>query len=116
MRVFRLDPLPAKLTDRKWGSTFIRTKCWVRAEDEDQARSLVAQWTQKATVAADRRPLAPPWDDPDLVSCQADASVDVREGVIVTSEGTRIPLAVPSMKSALRSFGRPEGALTTPKV
>ena len=90
MRTYRLDPVPGTKDDPSWSRSMLRERCWVKANSEGEARTLVIRATGKGAGKRGAEPiLTSPWDDPALTTCVFDAEspVEVPEGVVVTASG-----------------------------
>lgn len=82
MPVFRLTPVEGTETDPLWRASSMRPYCvWIRAEDENKARSEVAKATAVAPLPEEPGQLAP-WKNAGLVACEYDDSRTIAAGVI----------------------------------
>jgi len=78
MPVYRLTPLKDAEWSPQWRASSLRPYClWVRAEDEFDARRLVASATAVGGEADDA-----PWTDAGLVACEYDDSKNLADGII----------------------------------
>jgi len=68
MKVFKAEPIEAKLDDPRWKASTHKKWVVVRAEDEDQAITIVSRNFDIATGRQlGRDVLVPPWWDKNLV-------------------------------------------------
>src|SRR5437016_1726699 len=94
MSVFRLSAVQGEERNAHWTlSTIGATPCWVRADDEKQARELVTYATVLATRAGHFSEASlPPWLQVSIAECAVDDSVDVPAGVLVTRDGRSLAI------------------------
>lgn len=89
MPVYRLTPMMGTESNPLWRASSMRPQClWVRAEDEIDARRLVARATCALCSRQGHEPGAP-WEEANLVACEYDESRDLAAGIIyVRGEST----------------------------
>jgi hypothetical protein len=93
MKVFRLEPDRAKLSDPRWESSIVRETIWVTAETEKEARNLAAQQSARATPVRRYKKIGTsPWYDFSLASCGPDlAKNDIpMHGIVVKADGVPV--------------------------
>jgi hypothetical protein len=91
MKTFELNPTPERLDDHNWQRTSTGPcKCWVRAENADDAREKVAHSTLVAIKLVPGVAAVSPWRSPEFSTCIARNSVpgNLGYGVILTNRGT----------------------------
>lgn len=97
-RIFCLWPIEGQEGHRDWAASALApVRCWVRARNAADARAYVMLATIIAAkvVPGDIAPVkTSPWTNPALTGCSIDEpSLDIPEGVVVTSEGQTISVS-----------------------
>jgi hypothetical protein len=87
--VYYLEPKDEGLSDPRWTATALKEGCWVRADTEDLARTVVDHATHTMVARKQGWPLLfSPWRDPTLTDCRLETpNVIVPRGIIVTRGG-----------------------------
>ena len=90
MSVYRLDPIPERLSDRAWKASIVTEAVWAGALFPSEARELVAEKT--ANVAVKLTPeVGSPWLNAALTTCVWHSEKDdVALGTVRTAEGDRV--------------------------
>ena len=90
MSVYRLDPIPERLSDRAWKASIVAEAVWAGALFPSEARELVAEKT--ANVAVKLTPEArSPWLNVELTTCVWHSERDdIALGTVRTVESDRL--------------------------
>jgi hypothetical protein len=68
MPIYRIEPIEDFLREQSWRHSLLKTICWVKAADEDQARLAVARATASSADIVES-----PWLSPVLTMCIEEA-------------------------------------------
>ena len=89
MPIYRLDPDNDGLGDRSWEASTLKDSCWVRADNEDDARRKVEGATIRMVDVVQGRPVVfSLWLSNSLTHCYLDIpALDIPEGIVVGAIG-----------------------------
>jgi hypothetical protein len=92
-RLYRLEPIQEMLGRDEWMASIIKEPCWVKAANEQEARSMVEVETRARQANSPiKLPFFSPWSSSAFTSCEKagkDAPVHhgLPAGMVVTANG-----------------------------